>query len=116
MRTSLEAALFGGDTPPVRIGRFVVIDKLGRGGMGVVFRAFDPELGRTVAVKVLARDRQHLGERMRREAQTLARVNHPNIVTVHEAGVHEGRNYVAMELVVGGTLVDWCAKDPPGTR
>ncbi|HWB80487.1 MAG TPA: serine/threonine-protein kinase [Nannocystaceae bacterium] len=116
MAASLERSLFGNDTAPVRLGRFVIVDRIAGGGMGVVYRAFDPELGRAVALKVLAAGREHLTERMRREAQTLARLSHPNVVTVYEAGVDAGRVYVAMELVEGGTLREWCERNPPGTR
>lgn len=116
MASALELALFGNVPTPVRLGRFVIVDRIAAGGMGVVYRAFDPDLGRPVAIKVLAAGREHLTERMRREAQILARLNHPNIVTVYETGVDQGRVYVAMELVVGGTLRDWCERNPPGTR
>jgi formylglycine-generating enzyme required for sulfatase activity/predicted Ser/Thr protein kinase len=96
-----------------RVDRYVIETVLGRGGMGVVYRARDPELGRAVAIKVL----QHGtggGERLRREAQALARLSHPNVVTVHDVGTHEGQPFIAMALVEGDTLRQWLTT--PRTR
>ncbi|MBX3155724.1 MAG: serine/threonine protein kinase [Deltaproteobacteria bacterium] len=95
-----------------RIGRFVVVDVLGRGGMGLVYAAYDPELDRKIAVKLLHGPSQEEEAtegraRMQREAQALARLNHPNVITVHDVGEHGGAMYIAMELVPGGTLGDW---------
>ena len=93
-----------------RVGRFEVLDVIGQGAMGVVYQARDPELDRLVAVKVC---RAHAkldvdGEdRLRREAQALARLAHPNVVTIHEIGPSDGRTYVAMEYVDGVTLDRW---------
>ncbi len=97
-----------------RIGRYVVLYRLGRGGMGVVYAAYDPQLDRKVAVKLL-RTRQpgqapgsHESQgRMLREAQALARLSHPNVVAVHDAGLLEGRVFVAMDFVEGETLRRW---------
>jgi tetratricopeptide (TPR) repeat protein/predicted Ser/Thr protein kinase len=99
----------------VRIGRYVVLSVLGSGGMGVVLAAYDPELDRKAALKLL----KHSGkvdtarERLRREAQALARLNHVNVVTVHDVGMHEGQVFVAMEFVRGQTLRAWIHQDPP---
>ena len=95
-----------------KLGRYVVIDRVGAGGMGVVYAAYDPELDRKVAVKVLVprgSDEADAAARQRlvREAQAMARVSHPNVVAVHDVGVHEGRVFVAMELVEGRTLGAW---------
>ena len=100
--------------PPPRgtsLGRYVVLHELGRGGMGVVLAAYDPELDRKVAIKLLRGPGSHASERrslrLRREAQAMARVAHPNVVTVHDVGVHGGQLYLAMELVDGETLAAW---------
>ena len=83
------------------LAHFRVIDKIGAGGMGVVYRAHDEQLDRDVAIKVLPassfRDPQARA-RLVREARTAARLNHPHICTVHEVGESEGRAYIAMEL------------------
>ncbi len=96
------------------VGRYVMLDILGTGAMGVVFAAYDPELDRKVALKLL-RDRTRDPERnarMMREARSTARLSHPNVVVVHDVGVHEGTVFMAMELVPGGTLGDWLKKTP----
>jgi len=95
------------------VGRYVVIDKLGEGGMGVVYSAFDPELDRKIAIKLLqARPASGSsgGEQawLLREAQALARLQHPNVVAVHDVGVLPGDQvFVAMELVDGETMRQW---------
>ena len=87
------------------VDRYVIEAALGAGGMGVVYRARDPELGRAVAIKVL---RQGLGgERLRREAQALARLSHPNVVAVYDVGTHGGLPFIAMALVEGDDLRQW---------
>lgn len=96
---------------PDKVGRFTVLDMLGRGGMGVVYAAFDEELGRKVAVKLL-HDRGTLGDSRRnrrflREAQAMAKLSHPNVVTIYEVGLHDGKVYLAMEYVRGVTLKKW---------
>ncbi|MEX1362209.1 MAG: serine/threonine-protein kinase, partial [Nannocystaceae bacterium] len=103
------ARLFGDQVQPQRVGRFVLLDRIGEGGMGVVYAAYDDQLDRKVAVKVL-RTRPTTSEghdRLLHEARALARLSHPNIVTVHEIGVHEGSVFVAMEHVRGLSLDRW---------
>ena len=82
------------------LDRFVIIDELGRGAMGTVYAAFDTKLERQVAVKLLHSANRGIGSLLA-EAQALARINHPNVVTVHDVGEHEGRLFLAMELVRG---------------
>ena len=97
------------NTPlPEFIGRFQIQEVLGRGGMGEVYKAFDPTLQRTVAVKTVRPDidRPEYLERMMREAQACARLSHPNIVTVYEAGQVDGVVFIAMEYLQGKNLAD----------
>jgi tetratricopeptide (TPR) repeat protein len=92
--------------PSAAIGRYEIIAELARGGMGVVYRAFDPALKRPVALKVIKEgdaDPQ-LVARLHREAATAAKLRHPNIVAVHEVGEADGQSYIAMDLVEGGSL------------
>lgn len=94
---------------PATVGRYTLLRRLGQGGMGVVHEAYDPELDRRVAVKLLRPRRggttAHI--RLLREAQALARLSHPNVVAVHDVGEDDGRVFVAMELVDGPTLKAW---------
>ncbi|MGB1013181.1 MAG: protein kinase domain-containing protein [Nannocystaceae bacterium] len=92
------------------LGRYVVLSQLGAGGMGVVFGAFDPELDRKVAIKLVSRQ-QSLSEasrlRLQHEAQALARLSHPNVVSVYDVGLYNHQVFVAMEFVEGSTLAAW---------
>ena len=89
------------------IGRYVIIDLLGKGGMGDVYAAYDPELDRRVALK-LVRDVTGDGrEHLIAEAKTMARVSHPNVCAVHDAGSFDEGVFIAMELVDGPTLAEW---------
>lgn len=97
------------------LGRYVLLDELGAGGMGVVYAAYDPELGRKVAIKVL---QSHLSAahdsrlRLLREAQALARLSHPNVVAVHDVGSVGDQIFIAMELVEGQLLGSWMREVP----
>jgi predicted Ser/Thr protein kinase len=102
-----------------RLGRYLVLRVLGEGGMGVVFSAYDEELDRRVAIKVLS-TRAAGGTsgraRIRREAQAMARLSHPSVITVHDVGEVDGDVFVAMELVDGETLGAWLARERPKWR
>jgi serine/threonine-protein kinase len=91
-------------------GRFTILETIGAGGMGVVMAAYDPQLDRKVAIKVLrAHDK---AQRLLREARAMAQLSHPNVVTVYDAGTIEERVYIAMEYVAGKTLRGWLAEKP----
>jgi tetratricopeptide (TPR) repeat protein/predicted Ser/Thr protein kinase len=94
-------------TPGQKVGRFVVERRLGAGAMGVVLLAHDPDLARPVAIKLLKSDGEDARSRLRREAQAVAKIQHPNVIAVHEVGTHGEQVYVVMEYVDGGTLRDW---------
>ena len=91
------------------LGRYRVDSVLGRGGMGVVLAAYDPELERRVAVKLLRRTEAAAQDALLAEAQAMAKVRHANVVTVYDVGVVDERVFVAMELVTGPTLRAWAA-------
>ena len=114
IRDHVAAALFGDPAPTTAIGRFQIQRLLGAGGMGVVYAATDPQLGRTVALKLIQPTTagERATERLLREAQAMARLQHPNVVGIHEAGVHGGQVYLAMEYVDGGTLDAWLRAHP----
>ena len=107
--------LFGASSrPEQRFGRYRVIRVLGKGGMGTVYQARDPDLERDVAIKVLRRGvDEHHAARLRREALALAKLSHPNVVQVYEVGVQAGQIFVVMELVQGQSLRAWMRQQPP---
>ncbi len=112
----LKQKLFARRTGPVTFGRFKVLDVLGQGGMGIVYACYDEQLERKVAVKVLLGKAVHDVEtaraRLLREAQAMARLSHPNIVTVLEVSTVDDQLYVAMEFVQGMSLDAWIAREP----
>lgn len=96
--------------PGTELGRYRLLHEVGSGGMGVVMAAFDQELDRMVALKLLRTRRDGAGEsRMRIEARALAQLQHPSVVTVFEVGTHEGLLFIAMEFIDGETLDRWAA-------
>ncbi|MEM9463168.1 MAG: serine/threonine-protein kinase, partial [Myxococcota bacterium] len=103
-------------TTPTKIGHYTVLDLLGVGGMGVVCTAYDPKLDRKVALKLLRKkrgndSRNSTGQaRLIREAQALAKLSHPNIVTVHDVDKVDGQIYMAMEYVDGSSLDKWMVR------
>ncbi|WNG24810.1 tetratricopeptide repeat protein [Cystobacter fuscus] len=101
--------------PGEHVGRYVLLRRVGEGGMGVVFAAYDPDLDRQVALKLLkpgALANAQARGRLVREAQALARLSHPNVVTVHDVGTDGDTVFLAMELVRGRTLRGWLEETP----
>ena len=102
---------------PRQLGPYRLEYVVGRGGMGVVYAAYDEELDRKVAIK-LVRDDLHEGthgrSRMLREAQAMARVSHPNVVQVYEVGEFAGQIFLAMEFVKGTPLSEWVSAEERG--
>ncbi|MBL4632248.1 MAG: serine/threonine protein kinase, partial [Kofleriaceae bacterium] len=99
------------------IERFEIIDYLGSGAMGVVFRAKDPKLDREVALKLLRpqfRQNKAAIRRLLQEAKTMAKLKHPNVLTIYDSGEEGELVYLAMELVSGGTLGEWLKREKPG--
>ncbi|HMG55823.1 MAG TPA: protein kinase, partial [Kofleriaceae bacterium] len=101
------------------VGRFVVLGLIGRGGMGTVYTAYDPELDRNIALKLLhpkARTVDHARARILAEAQAMARISHPGVVAIYEVGTSRDRVFAAMELVEGTTLRAWITEQPRSWR
>src|SRR5689334_22506330 len=103
-----------------QIGRYKIVSEVGRGAMGVVYRAQDPAIGRIVAIKMirlgdLADSSEHakLRDRLMREAQSAGILSHPGIVTIYDVGEQEGLAYISMEFVDGPTLERMAVDDPP---
>ncbi|MCA9707579.1 MAG: serine/threonine protein kinase, partial [Myxococcales bacterium] len=100
--------------PGTAVSRYVILYEVGAGGMGVVYAAFDPQLNRKIALKILiprASDRKRgvdqAATRLMREAQAIARLSHPNVVNVYDVGRHDEAVFVAMEFIEGLTLTRW---------
>src|SRR5215470_5701290 len=101
---------------PEQIGKYHIVARIGRGGMGMVFKAHDPFLDRAVALKVISPEVEvtdELRARFFREAQACARLSHPNIVTIYDMGEHEGRLFIVMELLDGDELRHLIARRTP---
>ncbi|MFO0634871.1 MAG: protein kinase [Nannocystaceae bacterium] len=112
LRARLQARLFDDAPAPVRIDRFEVLQRLGEGGMGVVYAVHDPRLDRRVAVKLLHPGAGVPTATLLDEARALAKLSHPHVVTVYEVGTVEGAVFLAMEYLDGGTLADWLRAHP----
>lgn len=99
-----------------QVGRYTILERIGSGGMGEVYAAYDPQLDRRVALKLLRPDRARRGgdgrARLLREAQAMARLSHPGVVAVHDVGVIGEEVFVAMEFVDGTTLGEWLSAQP----
>ena len=102
----------------IDVGPYRLDSILGQGGMGVVYRATDTKLNRTVALKVLSSSLADAAARQRfqREAQTASSLSHPHIIVVHDAGEFDGRQYLVTELAAGGTLADWAERQTRTSR
>jgi serine/threonine protein kinase len=111
LRREVKARLFGSSEAPLMIDRYRILGCVGRGGMGIVYAARDERLGRTVALKLLRPELSSsaaLGRpNLAGEAQSLAKLSHPNVVAVYDVGEHDGQVYVAMEYVEGQSLRRW---------
>ncbi len=109
----LSTRMFDVELPADHIGRFELRERLGAGAMGVVYAAWDPQLDRRVAIKLIHRAPGQAGpeadgqRRLLREAKAMARLRHPNVIQVHEVGTHEGQVFVAMEIIEGDSLRAW---------
>jgi len=117
LKDLIRARLFRTKASPVKIGRYTILDRLGEGGMGVVYTAYDDKLDRKIAVKVMRSESERedsVGKtRLLREAQAMARLAHPNIVTVHEVGEVDRQVFVAMEFIRGQSLDRWLEEPHP---
>jgi tRNA A-37 threonylcarbamoyl transferase component Bud32/WD40 repeat protein len=115
-RQTVAAALFGADSEAVQLGRYRLLSRIGAGGMGIVYAAYDDRLDRKVALKLIRPSRLDGAEaaaRTLREARALARLSHPNVVHVYEVGELEDRQvFVAMEFLAGPTLRAWLDVQP----
>ena len=110
MRRLVRARLLDETVPETRIDRFVVSERLGVGGMGVVYAAHDAQLDRKVAIKLVRHgtaEREGDQRRLIQEARVLAQLSHPNVVAIYDVGLHRDRVFIAMELVAGTTLRRW---------
>jgi tetratricopeptide (TPR) repeat protein len=105
--------------PGMQLGRYILLRPLGVGGMGVVYAAYDSELARTVALKLLREGQSPSEEaraRLQREARAMARLTSPYVLPVYDVGTWREQVFVTMELVEGGTLTHWLAEQPRGWR
>jgi serine/threonine protein kinase len=123
-REATRQRLFGVAAEVHKVSRFVLCERVGKGAMGTVYAAYDPELDRRIAVKLIDTPRNDGRDSLRRlqaEGRAMARLSHPNVVTVYEVGMHEGAGgrpllYVAMRFVEGLTLRQWVERRAPSWR
>lgn len=121
LRSAVHKRLFGTEADPMQIGRYVLHQRIGSGGMGIVYAARDTELDRNVAVKLLrlgggSRSEAERRHRLLREGKALARLSHPNVVHVYDVGEHDDRVFVAVELVAGRNAREWIEERKPSWR
>lgn len=108
-------------SPGDKIGRFTIVSIAGHGAMSVVYEAHDADLERVVAIKLMRTGREGQADPLRsarflKEARTLARLSHENVIGVHEVGTHHGQVFIAMEFVRGRTLGEWRREDTPSSK
>ena len=108
LQAKVKATLFGGDHAP-RVGRLVLLDRIGSGAMGTVFAAYDPRLDRKVAVKIVRTGGADANAQVIAEARALGKLAHPNVVAIHDAGEIDDAIYIVMELAPGVSLRTWFA-------
>jgi serine/threonine protein kinase len=114
LRREVKSRLFGTPHGPLTIDRYRILGCIGQGGMGIVYAAHDERLGRTVALKLLRPELGRTGTGdLAREAQSLAKLSHPNVVAVFDVGEHGGQLFVAMEYVEGQSLRRWLETPRP---
>jgi serine/threonine protein kinase len=111
-----ESSVVDQPRPGQAIGRYQLLERIGRGGMGTVYRAHDPQLDREIAVKLLDERISGGGDWLLREGRALARVSHPGVVSVFDAGAYHERPFVVMEYVAGQSLAQWLRQSPRSWR
>ncbi len=102
-----------------QLGRYVIVERVGTGAMGVVYGAYDPQLDRKIALKLIKPGqgvKDTARARLLREAKAIARLQHPNVVAVHDVGLIDDQVFLAMEFVAGGTIKSWVAETPRSWR
>ena len=109
LRRALKSRLFDEPSRPITVDKYILLAPVGEGTMGTVYRAYDPELDRKVALKLLRLRDDSEAARVRtvREARALARLNHPNVLAIHDAGSTDGEIYLVLEFVEGRDLATW---------
>jgi tetratricopeptide (TPR) repeat protein/predicted Ser/Thr protein kinase len=112
LEARIREALVGVTAEPIRVGRFVVLERLGAGATGIVYAAFDPRLDRKVALKMVRTGGDTARECVLAEAQAMAKLSDPNVVAVYDALEAEGELFIAMELIAGCNLRRWLAAQP----
>lgn len=112
VRAVALSRLTGRPPKPTTVGRYRLLERIGHGASGIVYRAYDPALRRELALKLVHAPTHAGAQQVLREAHALARLSHPNVVTVFDAGVAENTVYIAMELVCGPTLEGWFSAQP----
>lgn len=115
MGERLRARMFGAKIEIRRVGQYALVKQLGVGAQGSVWAAYDEKLDRRVAIKLLGEfeSKENAEARLLKEARALAKLSHPNVVSVFEADDYEGGIYVVMEFIRGRTVTEWIAEDNP---